>query len=405
MSVVDADGVRAPVAAVVAPQTPVAPTSAAIGWITRSVAAVRVVQLAAWPLELLAGAGAGLEHPWLAALVYTVQAAWSLVWSWLAFTRRHVAAWTVALDVPIAAVCLVVAGLACYPADATTWANAAVTPAIGTAIGAAVGVAAVPAATAVVLLIGAYLAGLARALDDGAAQWGVVVANCATLAGFAALGWAVVTLAAHVTQRSAVAEGELAQARAQLAAAQSREDEHARRYRLLHDTVLSTLAALARGGLDIDDAMVRQRCAADADFLRALITADGEGGRLAAELATVARSQAGLGLRVQVHCADIPPHVPDPVIDAMAAAAREALNNVVKHAGVRQARLTARGDGTGGFTVTIADQGCGFDPAADPAGTGLRQSITARLVAIGGNAEVDSGTDQGTSVQLQWPAR
>jgi signal transduction histidine kinase len=170
---------------------------------------------------------------------------------------------------------------------------------------------------------------------------------------------------------------------------------------------LSTLSALARGGLDPSDPLVRQRCAADADYLRGLISSGGAaaGNQLQGELAAVGRSQAALGLRVHVHCADVPVDLPDQVVRAIADATREALNNVIKHAGVDQAWVTATSqDGPArGVLVTITDRGHGFDSADRPHGLGLRDSITARLAEVGGSATIDSRPGQGTSVELRWP--
>ena len=54
-------------------------------------------------------------------------------------------------------------------------------------------------------------------------------------------------------------------------------------------------------------------------------------------------------------------------------------------------------------TVTIADEGTGFDPARiGPARSGLRNSVHARLSDAGGRAEIISAPGQGTSVVLTW---
>jgi hypothetical protein len=53
--------------------------------------------------------------------------------------------------------------------------------------------------------------------------------------------------------------------------------------------------------------------------------------------------------------------------------------------------------------VTIADDGIGFDPArVDPARSGLRNSVRARLSDAGGHAEIISAPGEGTSVVLTW---
>jgi signal transduction histidine kinase len=46
---------------------------------------------------------------------------------------------------------------------------------------------------------------------------------------------------------------------------------------------------------------------------------------------------------------------------------------------------------------TVADDGPGFDPAAVPAGSGLR-NMSDRLAALGGSCRVDSRPGRGTTV-------
>lgn len=95
--------------------------------------------------------------------------------------------------------------------------------------------------------------------------------------------------------------------------------------------------------------------------------------------------------------------VPAAQAEALCGAAGEALRNVVAHAGVRDATVTARGDGSGGAQVTISDDGAGFDPAqVGPLSRGLRDSVLGRLRDAGGNAEVISSPGQGTTVMLNW---
>ena len=95
--------------------------------------------------------------------------------------------------------------------------------------------------------------------------------------------------------------------------------------------------------------------------------------------------------------------VPAAVAEALSGAAGEALRNVAAHAGVRDATVTTRGDGSGGVEVTVSDSGAGFDPAqVGPVSTGLRNSVRGRLRDAGGSAEVTSSPGQGTTVVLTW---
>jgi signal transduction histidine kinase len=54
--------------------------------------------------------------------------------------------------------------------------------------------------------------------------------------------------------------------------------------------------------------------------------------------------------------------------------------------------------------VAIVDQGKGFDPDLTERGYGIRHSILARMIEIGGTATVDSHPGEGTRVDLRWPA-
>jgi signal transduction histidine kinase len=378
--------------------------------IARTIAVLRIAQVAPWPVAVALGSQSGIQHLWLAGIVYGVQTGWSLVWAAIVLARSAIPSWAMLIDVGVAASCLVLAGLACYPQDATTWANSAVAPAMGTAVAAAAAWPLIASAASGLLLALAYTSGVIRGLALSDTAWAATVGNITSLLGFAVIAGLVSHHLMRQAAASAAAAVELAAARARQASEESRDAERTRQYRMLHDTVLSTLSALARGGLDPSDPLVRQRCAADADYLRGLISSGGvsAGNQLQGELAAVGRSQAALGLRVHVHCADIPPDLPELVVRGLTDACREALNNVIKHSGGSQAWVTAVGPdphAPGGplATLTITDRGRGFDPARVGLGLGLRESISGRMSEIGGAAHVDSRPGQGTTVELAWP--
>ena len=72
------------------------------------------------------------------------------------------------------------------------------------------------------------------------------------------------------------------------------------------------------------------------------------------------------------------------------------------HAGVHSARLRLWTAGNG-VRVEVADDGAGFDPqAVPPHRYGVRESIQARMAAVGGQAEIVSAPGQGTRVLLEW---
>jgi signal transduction histidine kinase len=54
--------------------------------------------------------------------------------------------------------------------------------------------------------------------------------------------------------------------------------------------------------------------------------------------------------------------------------------------------------------VEVADSGCGFDLAAiSPSRRGIRESITGRIAAAGGQAAIASHPGVGTTVTVSWP--
>jgi signal transduction histidine kinase len=366
---------------------------------------VRALQLTMWPVVEVTSRGAGIRWWPMAVAVVVLQGGWTACWC-----RRVVLAQTIPLrlclpDTVIAAIALIAAGLACVPGQGTTWADSAVTPALGAAATVAVAWYWPKIVAAEGILVVAYGCGIGAGLisHGGSHAWSSAITNIALL-GLVAPGIGLATrwVLGQARDRDRL-ESEITRMRSLLEREADQAAERARQYRMLHDTVLSTLATLARGGIDANDPAVRRRCAADADYLRSVI-ADGSGSRLRGALATVARSQAALGLRVHLHCDHVSADLPGPVIGALVAATREALNNVLAHAGVDQAWVTVLSTGAGeisGITVTITDRGRGFDPART-GGSGIAESIRARIHAVGGTARIDSAPGQGAMVTLTW---
>ena len=85
---------------------------------------------------------------------------------------------------------------------------------------------------------------------------------------------------------------------------------------------------------------------------------------------------------------------------------REALFNVVKHAGVGRARITAE-RGAEAVRITVEDEGTGFDPSTIPSagasGFGL-QGARERLELVGGRLTVDTAPGAGTRVVVEFPS-
>ncbi len=77
---------------------------------------------------------------------------------------------------------------------------------------------------------------------------------------------------------------------------------------------------------------------------------------------------------------------------------KEALSNIVRHARATHVALSlTRRDSM--LTMTIKDNGMGFNPKCDSEGNGLR-NMQQRAEAIGGGLEINSLSDQGASITL-----
>jgi signal transduction histidine kinase len=197
--------------------------------------------------------------------------------------------------------------------------------------------------------------------------------------------------------------------------------------RLMHDTILNTLTAIARSGGT--PAAIGQ-CRRDIALLENALSESGgaapggtgaagrPGTGLVAAIEAVVIEIRGRGLAVDLDVADgvaAEPgqelaQVPGPVAAAMAHATREALANVAAHAGTGRAWvriLVPPGEppGSARIHIIVQDAGCGFDPCrVDPARLGVRRSITERVEDWGGSASVESAPGEGTTVRLCWPA-
>jgi signal transduction histidine kinase len=324
-------------------------------------------------------------------------------------------------DVAVAMVLLVLVTRTCVPAERLSWGNWAFTFGLSSALiaGAACGVTECTAMTA--LLLASFMAALLLPVAAHPLQVTNLIGNPLEFVWFAALAFLAVRYLRRVETRLHAAMT------AQISSESRTAALRASHYAILHDTVLPTLTAIARGGLDHRISEVRTRCAREADYLRRLVHSDlgqeltpvpglghalsevaglghalSEVAGLGYALSEVAGEAEELGLRVH-YATDSLPGLPAPVVTALTQAAREALNNVRLHSGTLEAWVTAVGEGDT-VQVTIVDRGRGFDQRQITAGFGLRRSIIGRLAESNGSAQVISAAGS-TSVELRWPAR
>ena len=88
---------------------------------------------------------------------------------------------------------------------------------------------------------------------------------------------------------------------------------------------------------------------------------------------------------------------------AIVLAAREAMTNAAKFAGVEEIDVYAEVT-ENEIAVFVRDRGAGFDPAAVPEDRhGIAESIRGRLERAGGSASVVSTPGEGTEVELRIP--
>jgi signal transduction histidine kinase len=170
----------------------------------------------------------------------------------------------------------------------------------------------------------------------------------------------------------------------------------------LHDSVLQTLALIQRHA---DEPQAVSRLARSQEReLRAWLYEPA-----AATRGTWSSLVAGMVADVEAnHALTVDPVVVgdapvDEPLAALGAAAREALVNAAKHAGVGSADLYTE-VAPDRVSVFVRDRGAGFDPEAVPGDRrGLRDSVTGRLERLGGKAVIRSSPGEGTEVELVLP--
>jgi signal transduction histidine kinase len=106
-------------------------------------------------------------------------------------------------------------------------------------------------------------------------------------------------------------------------------------------------------------------------------------------------------LRCRLHISPLPSHIEmsSRMRHNVSMAAREAMHNVIKHAKASQVTVhISFADML--LTVSIQDDGCGFDPSASPNGYGLA-NMKRRLEDIGGSCLIESSPGMGTTARFR----
>ncbi len=368
--------------------------------VVKAAAVLRAGQFAGWlwvPLAYSLG-----RHSGVILIGYLLAVAWSAVLFTIGIRRSGLSIRWIAADVAVAVACAVAVSRSFPLGEAASPRNWVLGPICGTAVTAAFFASRPVVAGAIGAITAAWLVGTWP--DTHSRDALLVFSGCGVIIVFAL----VAALAAHILFRAATRADDAAsaalEAQRREAMAEARDEERRQQFKVLHDNVLHTLESIARGELGVGSQQARETCMRDADYLRGLITGgvDSIPTDLGVALAGMGRDRSALGLRINQQFDALPKQCPRHVTDALTGAAREALNNVVKHAGTAEAWLSAYGDGAGGVIVTIVDRGCGFDPELESTGLGLMRSVKHRVLEIGGKVRIDSAPGDGTTVEMSW---
>jgi signal transduction histidine kinase len=184
-------------------------------------------------------------------------------------------------------------------------------------------------------------------------------------------------------------------------AARIRTEERADVAARVHDSVLQTLVLIQRHAAE--PRRVAALARRQERELRGWLYADqplgDDGTSLVAALTAAAADIEELhGVRVEIASSgDASPET------ALVLAAREAMTNAAKFAGVEEIDVYAEA-GDDEIAVFVRDRGVGFDPEDVPDDRqGIRESIKGRLERAGGSARITSRPGGGTEVELRLP--
>jgi signal transduction histidine kinase len=123
---------------------------------------------------------------------------------------------------------------------------------------------------------------------------------------------------------------------------------------------------------------------------------------LVAALTSLQRETSNGEVAVTFSHQDVPPRLPQEPVLCLYRVAQEAVQNAVRHGGAREISMRLVG-GADRLTLTITDNGAGFDvKAVEGRGLGLI-SMRERLEPVGGSLRIHSVPGQGTRVEAVVP--
>jgi signal transduction histidine kinase len=219
------------------------------------------------------------------------------------------------------------------------------------------------------------------------------------------LGWLFRSVAVNVDETRAEAVASYAQA----AAADAAEQERVSVAALMHDSVLAALIAAERATTPRERTLAATM-AREALTRLANTEQDAHEGTdepwdaaaIAHEI-TEAALELGVDVDVQREIDTSSSPIPGRVARAIVLAATQAVANAIQHAGGAGLGIAVTAHG-GRVRVEVHDAGEGFDLDAIPDDRlGIRASIFARVAAVGGQTDLETGA-HGTVVRLTWQA-
>ena len=295
---------------------------------------------------------------------------------------------------------LVLFGVAVAAVPHATWLMFAVIPLIFQTL---------PVRTAIVLVVVANLipVGLELWNDPGGIGIDLVIATISTGAGIC-MGLWITRMLAQSAQRAALIL-ELEASRAQVARL-SVQDERTRLAGEIHDTLAQGFTSIITLIQAVDPELRDERLALAVRTARenlaesrAMISTLSPSALADGSLPEAVHRQAvrftdETGLPAGFRTTGEPRELPTPVEVVLLRAAQEALTNVRRHAGAREAAVLLAYS-PHSVRLVVRDDGAGFDPAAVD-GFGL-SGMRSRAEQVGGALTVRSDPDSGTTIELE----
>jgi anti-sigma regulatory factor (Ser/Thr protein kinase) len=189
------------------------------------------------------------------------------------------------------------------------------------------------------------------------------------------------------------------------AARRAASREIAEDLRMLHDTVINTLGAVANGGAGVSDpALVRERCAHDIAELSILERSSGSAHRTHRRLSSIFDAPGRVVERTGLDdfgIARVEARLDAATTTRIVWIVGELIQNSMKHARASSIVVDLRASEEE-LVVAVVDDGIGFDRERAP-GRGLAASVFGRARELGAEVTIDSSSERGTSVTIRVP--